>query len=96
MHLFIKKSLTFILFLILLLTVLYKLLDSKLNKTEDNVIYVWGDSQTYFGLNLYAFNDGKKALTGAQPGSGVYDFLVFQKKYQLIQQLLLEFQNHSS
>ena len=82
MNLFIKKSLFFIIFLISFIVILYNSVNIVLNSTsQNNSVFIWGDSQTYFGIDLDIINNEKQiALTSAQTGSGVYDFLVFSEK----------------
>ncbi len=50
----------------------------RLNKLDDNrVIYVWGDSQMFTGLNERLLGNliNRKVMTAADHGSGVYDLM---------------------
>lgn len=51
-------------------------------KNADNTIFIWGDSQIYRDLDLEKLNKltGKKILSAAKHGAGIYDFLVFSEK----------------
>ena len=53
----------------------------KANTYTENVVFVWGDSQMYQGLNdsLLGKELGKQILSSAIHGSGIYDFLVSEK-----------------
>ncbi len=46
---------------------------------DKNAIYIWGDSQTYYGINIKLLQKelDRNVFTYAQKGAGVYDFLVF-------------------
>lgn len=79
MNLFINRIIFFTLFLTVFIITLYNSINILLNSTtKNNTTYIWGDSQTYYGINVYLLNKGKqKTLTAARPGSGGYDFLVF-------------------
>lgn len=48
---------------------------------NSNCVFVWGDSQMYFGFDVNLFGDktSKQVLTSAHIGSGIYDFLVSEK-----------------
>lgn len=48
---------------------------------NNNCVFVWGDSQMYYGFDVNLFGDktSKQVLTSAHRGSGIYDFLVSEK-----------------
>jgi len=50
-------------------------------QTNDNAIFLWGDSQIFHGVNLQKLrkSTGKKIYSAANGGAGVYDFLVFSE-----------------
>jgi len=52
------------------------------SKTPEKTIFIWGDSQAYQGLNLVLMRKltGKRVLSAARHGAGIYDFLVFTEK----------------
>lgn len=52
------------------------------SKNYNNAIFVWGDSQTYRGLDLQVLEEktDKKVYSYAVRGAGVYDFLNFSEK----------------
>lgn len=54
----------------------YKMHHTRLPKAD---IYAWGDSRMYWGLNTELLKEltGKKVVTTAQEGAGVYDMMVF-------------------
>ena len=61
----------------------YAAVDYLWNAQEgDNTIFIWGDSQVFRAINLDLMRvlTGKRVLTAAQDGAGVYDFLVFAEK----------------
>lgn len=83
MKYFIIKFLIFIILTPVVFFLVYNSLDYIFNnKQGDNALYIWGDSQTYRGLNLdILHNITKKEInSAAQHGAGVYDFLVFTQK----------------
>ena len=51
-------------------------------KSADNSIFIWGDSQLYRGLDfdLLGEKTGKEIASAAEHGSGTYDFLMFADK----------------
>lgn len=80
---FIIKFLIFIILTPVVIFLIYNSLDYIFNNKQDNdALYIWGDSQTYQGLNLdILHNITKKEInSAAQHGAGVYDFLVFTQK----------------
>lgn len=80
---FIIKFLIFIILTLVVIFLIYNSLDYIFNNKQDNdALYIWGDSQTYQGLNLdILHNITKKEInSAAQHGAGVYDFLVFTQK----------------
>lgn len=46
---------------------------------KDNAIFIWGDSQTYQGIDISQLSDktGYDIYSSAVHGAGVYDFIVF-------------------
>ena len=53
----------------------------KTNIYAENGVFVWGDSQMFQGLDdsLLGKELGKRILSSAEHGSGIYDFLVCEK-----------------
>ena len=79
---FIKKIFLFIVSIPLLYLLLYISIDYFYNsKNNKNAIFIWGDSQTYQGINLQVIRNhiNKQIYTYAKHGVGVYDFLVFSE-----------------
>ncbi len=78
---FLKKLFFFVIGINLLIALSISHYSPKINflKNNDNPLFVWGDSQTYQGLDLKALsrNTGRLVLSSAQHGSGVYDFIIF-------------------
>lgn len=79
---FVKKLGLFTLILAIGWIVLYLILDSCLNGSavrSNQNIYVWGDSQTAYGIDIPLLGklSGKNVLSAANRGNGVYNFLVF-------------------
>ena len=68
-----------------LIVTVYFILHEKSRRTdildEKDVVFVWGDSQMYQGINTSLFGNktGKTIVTSAGHGKGVYDFLVSEK-----------------
>lgn len=60
---------------------LLHLMVQKPNTNNNNCVFVWGDSQMYYGLDVSLLEDrlDMQVLTSAHPGSGIYDFLVSEK-----------------
>ena len=48
-------------------------------RDSKNTLFIWGDSQTYQGLDLDVLksNTDRAILSSAVHGAGVYDFLIF-------------------
>ena len=48
---------------------------------SNNCVFVWGDSQMYYGIDVLSLEDrlDMQVLTSAYAGSGIYDFLVSEK-----------------
>ena len=83
MNNFIKKTTLFIISITLLYLLLYISIDYYYNyKKDKSAIFIWGDSQTYEGINLQVIRNfpNKQVYTYAKHGAGVYDFLVFSEK----------------
>ncbi len=51
-------------------------------KDSGSIIFVFGDSQTYQGIDLELAKklSGREVLSAARHGAGVYDFLIFSEK----------------
>ena len=51
------------------------------DKNDENALYIWGDSQTYQGVDIELLKKklGIKVYSSAKHGAGVYDFLVFTR-----------------
>ena len=79
---FLVSGMVFLLIGIFLYTILYLSVDRILNRKESDAIYIWGDSQTFEGLDIELLKErtGQKIYSAAQHGAGVYDFLVFSEK----------------
>jgi hypothetical protein len=84
MRSFIRKTVLFLsliplLWLGLIFIILPYYNDYYNSKEAENAIFIWGDSQTYRGINLekLAALSGKEVYSAAEHGSGVYDFLIF-------------------
>ena len=81
MEKFLKKLLFFVIGINLLipLSVFHYSLKINFEKNNDIPLFVWGDSQTYQGLDLEALNrkTSRLVLSSAHHGSGVYDFIIF-------------------
>lgn len=79
---FIKLILSFcgitILTMLLFLITLYFISTPK-SYNKDNAIFIWGDSQTYQGIDISQLSDktGYDIYSSAVHGAGVYDFIVF-------------------
>jgi len=79
---FIHNLLLFFLFFALFFTTIYNIVFYIKNfKLDKEAIFIWGDSQTYEGINLSLLKNvsKKKIYSAATHGAGVYDFLVFAK-----------------
>ncbi|MGI9318403.1 MAG: hypothetical protein ACR2QW_13825 [bacterium] len=60
----------------------YMLLDTVQNsKDPQNSVFIWGDSQTFRGIDLAELGNltGKQVYTAARHGASVYDFLRFSE-----------------
>jgi len=80
---FIKKIIYFNFLTLIVITACYYTKDYILNKQNDNKsIYIWGDSQSYRGIDteLFASLCGCRVTSASAQGSGVYDFLIFTEK----------------
>ena len=81
---FLKKIFAFFFFPLGLLWLYASLADCYYNSIDfdENRVLIWGDSQTYQGIDLKLFQtfSGKQAVTWAQHGAGVYDFLCFAER----------------
>ncbi len=72
-------GITILTMLLLLITLYFISIPTSYNK--DNAIFIWGDSQTYQGIDLNELQKqtGHDIYTSALHGAGVYDFLVFSE-----------------
>lgn len=72
----------FVLVYILVLLCINVILNSSFS--DNNTIFIWGDSQAYRGIDLKELSNitKKKVYSSAHPGSGVYDFLLFTEQVQ--------------
>lgn len=80
---FIIKTFPFLVTVPFLYLLFYISIDFYLNdKNNKNAIYIWGDSQTYQGIDIQVLRDSTKINTYsyARHGAGVYDFLVFAER----------------
>lgn len=80
---FVIRFLIFVFLIPIVYLIIYKCSDFVLNdKNTKNSLFIWGDSQTYQGLNLEIIQDKTKMKinSAASHGAGVYDFLVFTQK----------------
>lgn len=80
MRKFIVKTLLFVLSFLIIYVLLYFTINLCYNTKEpSNSLFIWGDSQTYQGIDLSVLKErtNKKIYTAAHHGAGVYDFLVF-------------------
>jgi len=80
---FIRKTLNFLIGLPFIYLVLYISYNLYFNsKNADNSLFIWGDSQTYQGIDLDILKHKTKRsiYSAAQHGAGLYDFLVFADK----------------
>lgn len=69
-----------LLFLIFAFSLFYIQKQKKLNNEKaENSIFIWGDSQTFRGINLELLSKltEKEVFSAASGGAGIYDFLVF-------------------
>ena len=80
---YIKRLGLFLTFMAVAYVATYAIVDYARNteKAEDT-IFIWGDSQAFRGINIEEMSalTGKRVLTAAADGAGVYDFLVFAHK----------------
>ena len=83
MKVFVKKIFLFAFVNLFLLFVIgwgYVIVGKYKNKIDkENSVFIWGDSQAKYGIDLKLFSSllGKKVYSAAGGGAGVYDFLVF-------------------
>ena len=83
LKLFLKRIAVFLFGFPFLLFAMHITVDFLLNsKSPQEKLFIWGDSQTYFGIDLIALQkmSGKKIYSAATQGASVYDFLVFSEK----------------
>ena len=84
MRRFIRKSILFPICFLGAYMVVFISANAYLNRVFDSegVIFVWGDSQAYQGVDLEELSNeiGKKVYTSAHHGAGVYDFLLFTER----------------
>lgn len=80
---FIRRNIAFLFGLAVIIIVPYSILDLHFNlRKPDNTIFIWGDSQTFKGIDLKVIKEitNKEVYTAADLGNGVYDFLIFTEK----------------
>jgi len=80
---FLKRIACFVVGLLLVLVLAYVSVDYIWNsESAENTIFIWGDSQAYQGINLEQLGQltGKRVLSAARHGAGIYDFLVFAEE----------------
>jgi len=81
---FIIKTIVFAFGLTVTSALAYYCSNSYLNYSfrDKNAVFIWGDSQTYQGIDIEELSNtiDKRVYTSAQPGAGVYDFLLFTKQ----------------
>ncbi len=76
---FIKRVVLFLFSFLIIYVLIYISIDYYNNHKRNDSVFIWGDSMTYWGLDLKIMTDlgEKNVFSSAKPGSGVYDFLVF-------------------
>ncbi|MBQ4507863.1 MAG: hypothetical protein II970_03095 [Paludibacteraceae bacterium] len=76
---FLSKTIFLILLAVMVLVSYYLLRLWLLKPLNPDAVYVWGDSQTYQGIqiDLLSKNISCPICSAAEHGNGVYDFLVF-------------------
>lgn len=76
---FISKTIILIIIVSVVLVVYYMLRLWTLKPLDSDAIYVWGDSQTYQGIQLDVLSKKISCpiFSAAEHGNGVYDLLVF-------------------
>ena len=83
---FISQVLLFKIGLLFVFFLTYFSLDFYLNQSfeKKDAIFLWGDSQTSFGIDLNELSNTleKKVYSSAFPGAGVYDFLLIDSSMQ--------------
>ncbi len=80
---FINKTVRFLMLLPVIYLFYYYSIDYYYNcRKNNNAIFIWGDSQTYQGVDLQVLGEktNRKVFSYAKHGAGVYDFLVFSEK----------------
>ena len=84
MRKFVIKIGVFCIMFLLAYSIIYHLADDILNSEfdKDDAIFVWGDSQAYYGIETkeLSIGVGKSVYSSAQPGAGVYDFITFTQR----------------
>ena len=81
---FVIKTLLFFAGLIVIYSMIYTGVSEYLNSAfnRENSVFVWGDSEAYQGIDLNELSStlGKKVLSSAHHGGGIYDFLLFTQQ----------------
>lgn len=80
---FVKRIVFFSIGLLMVIIPLDYIVDSYLNtRSTADAFFIWGDSQTYFGIDLPLLNkaSNKDTHSAAFQGASIYDFLVFTEK----------------
>lgn len=85
MERFLKTIFFFIavtLFIILCLIILLYVISKPEKATNNESLFIWGDSQTYQGIDITRLqeNTGLHIYSAATHGAGVYDFLIFAEQ----------------
>jgi len=92
MHNFIIKIFLFVIALPCIYLVMFFSVDFYFNsKNANNSLFIWGDSQTYQGIDLKTLKirTNKKIYIAARHGAGIYDFLVFVEKVPINSDVLV-------
>ena len=84
MQKFIKKTIFFSIGILIFTIVLFYSLQIYYNHpfSDKNAIFVWGDSQTYQGIDIEELSNitKKNVYSSAFHGAGIYDFLLFTER----------------
>lgn len=80
---FIKRTFLFLVIIPIFYSIYYIGFDYYYNvKNDKKAVYIWGDSQTYRGIDIQVLKEStnKNIYNYAKHGAGVYDLLVIVKK----------------
>lgn len=92
MKLFLKRFLLFIIFIITIHILIYKVIDKKSSfVNSDKALFIFGDSQILQGIDLkeLSIQTGLDTYSAARQGAGIYDFYVFVDKVPNNSRILL-------